>query len=163
LLEDARDLILPELLGEGPDRAVAGDLVVLDALRGGDQGGVADLGVAAGVHRLVALGDQPLHRLARLPLGRHTQDAGPARLMTDRGARVRGARDPAEIGHPTRSYPRTAEEDPWPSSSHRPRSRISGPASPRRSPPASSSSPPRTPPTSAGRSSTRTAARSSTA
>ena len=42
------DFLLAEMLGEGADGAVAGDLVVLDALRGGDQGRVADVGIAAG-------------------------------------------------------------------------------------------------------------------
>ena len=63
-----RGFLVAELLGEGADGAVAGDLVVLDALGCGDQGRVADVRVPARLDRLLALGDQPLHRLAGLAL-----------------------------------------------------------------------------------------------
>src|SRR5207245_2369401 len=47
-------------------RAVAGDLVVLHSLRGGDQGCVAGGTVAGGGDDLFALADQPFHAFAML-------------------------------------------------------------------------------------------------
>src|SRR5205085_2148724 len=58
-----------EFAGERLRRAVGGDLVMLDALRGGDQRGVLRGRVAVGLDDLFALGDQPLHRLADLAGG----------------------------------------------------------------------------------------------
>src|SRR4030095_12804175 len=42
LLEQLRDLGVAEVLGEGPGGAVGGNLVVLDALGGANEGGVND-------------------------------------------------------------------------------------------------------------------------
>src|SRR5215210_124885 len=68
-LQERRMHLLAEHLGVGADRAVAGDLVVLDPLRGGDEAGVDHLGIALHLDHLVAFLDQPLHPLARMPLG----------------------------------------------------------------------------------------------
>src|SRR5579871_503095 len=70
LLQQAGHVLFAQALREGPGTAVAGHLVVLDALGRGDQGGVLDVRVAAGANRLLALADEPLHGLAGLRLRR---------------------------------------------------------------------------------------------
>src|SRR6185369_7521803 len=64
LLHELGDLLMAHLLGEGAHRSVSRHLVVHDALRGGDQSGVADAGVSLGAHDVLHLLDQTLHRVA---------------------------------------------------------------------------------------------------
>src|SRR5207237_6165932 len=55
--------VVAELVSQRAGGAVAGDLVVLDALGGGDQRRVEGVRVALGADDVVALLDQPLHAL----------------------------------------------------------------------------------------------------
>src|SRR5688500_5453103 len=78
----AEDLLVAaaaQQLGVGADGAVAGDLVVLDALGRGDQAGVADVRIGLRVDDLLAFLDQPGHRLA-LVAGRAPAERGVDRL-----------------------------------------------------------------------------------
>src|SRR5918996_5566203 len=65
-LEELFDVLLAQRVGERADRAVRGDLVMLDLLRADDQGGIEDLGGLDLLDHLLGLLDQALHRLAAL-------------------------------------------------------------------------------------------------
>ena len=73
LLQHLGDLFVAELLRKGPDGTIAGNLVVFDALGGGDEGRVLDVGFTVRVDRLIPLGDESLHGLAGFTLGRKPQ------------------------------------------------------------------------------------------
>jgi len=68
-LHQVGDVAQAELLRPGPDAAVAGHLVVLDLLGGGDQAGVEDLGLGLGVDEFLTLLGDALETLAGLLLG----------------------------------------------------------------------------------------------
>jgi hypothetical protein len=74
LLQEVDRVVLAEMLREGARAAIAGDFIVLDALSGGDEGGILDIGIAGRADDLRAFLDQPLHRLARLGLGALAHD-----------------------------------------------------------------------------------------
>jgi hypothetical protein len=69
LLQQLGGVLAAEAKREGAGRAVAGDFVMLDALGGGDQGGVLNGRVARSLDRFLSFGEQALHGLARLGLG----------------------------------------------------------------------------------------------
>src|SRR5206468_4318059 len=64
LLQQVGVLREAERGGEGADGAVAGDLVVLHALRGGDHRGVESIAVLVLLEDLIAFGQQAFHALA---------------------------------------------------------------------------------------------------
>lgn len=66
LLEDFRGAGFSEALGEGAGGAVAGHLIMLDALSGADEARVADRGVAVGIDEFLAFLDEALHGAAGL-------------------------------------------------------------------------------------------------
>src|SRR5947209_17525372 len=69
LVEDARPLLAPELLGEGADGSVSCHLIVFDALARGDDAGVDHGRIIAFADETVAFGDDALHPLASLACG----------------------------------------------------------------------------------------------
>src|SRR5688500_17078942 len=69
LLEQIGGAVVPELLGVCPGHAVAGHLVVLDSLRGGDDAGMEDVGLGVLLEERSALLDQPRHPLALVASG----------------------------------------------------------------------------------------------
>ena len=69
LLEDGGAVAAAELVRPGDQRAVAGDLVVLDSLRGGDQGGVHDLRIVDVAGDLFGFLDDAVDRRAIDGLG----------------------------------------------------------------------------------------------
>ena len=76
------DAVVAAVVRELPCRAVRGDLVVLDAPRGTDEGGVLGDRVATLPHQLLAFGDETLHGLALL--GRHRNAELSERLVDPR-------------------------------------------------------------------------------
>jgi hypothetical protein len=70
LLGQLGDAVLPGPLGQRPNRAVAGDLVVLDPLGVRNERGVDDIGIALAVEDFFAFLDEADGRLAGFPLGR---------------------------------------------------------------------------------------------
>src|SRR5690606_12266375 len=66
LFERLRELLVvlgeAEHFGEGCGGAIAGDLVMLDALRGGDDGRIAYVGLLGFLDDILAFGDQAAHR-----------------------------------------------------------------------------------------------------
>ena len=66
LVEERARPVEPELACERPRRAVGGDLVVLDPLARADQRGIERDRVPVRPGDVVAVGDETLHRLARL-------------------------------------------------------------------------------------------------
>jgi hypothetical protein len=68
-LEDFRLVREAEHVGKGADAAVSGDLVVLDALRRGDDRGVERFTLVVLLEKLVALGEQAFHSLALVAAG----------------------------------------------------------------------------------------------
>ena len=77
LLQDVRLVSIAEGASVGPDAAVAGHLVVLDVLRGGNEAGVEHILVRAFLDEALGLLDQPFHPLALLSL------RGDAELLAD--------------------------------------------------------------------------------
>src|SRR5690606_30839814 len=73
-VEKPRGVIEAELGGPALQRAVAGDLVMLDRLRGGDQAGVEGRRVLELVHDLLAFGDDALDGVAGLAARRLADD-----------------------------------------------------------------------------------------
>src|SRR5512140_3644867 len=69
LLEKVCLLVVAEGARVGTDASVAGHLVVLDVLRGGDQPRVEDVGIGPFLDEALRFLDQPFHPLALLPLG----------------------------------------------------------------------------------------------
>src|SRR4051794_17695727 len=69
LLKELDGAFVPEGLRVAAERAVGGDLVVLDPLRGGDQARVEHLRRGGRRDQLLPLLDEPLHRRALLPAG----------------------------------------------------------------------------------------------
>lgn len=69
MLEELEDVLLLQQLGVGADGAVAGHLVVLDPLGGGDEGRIPHLRLGVLLDRLLALLDQALDGLAGLLVG----------------------------------------------------------------------------------------------
>ena len=64
---------MAELPGEGAGAAVAGNLVVLNTLRGGDQSGIHDLGLGLFTHDFLAFLQQTFHGPAFFALGTDIQ------------------------------------------------------------------------------------------
>src|SRR5690606_26856635 len=61
LAEQVRNLVIAESLGEGMQRAVAGDLVMLDLLRSYDEGAIEHLRILDLFHLLLGFLDQAFH------------------------------------------------------------------------------------------------------
>ncbi len=69
LLQKAGGLLFAEKVGEGAGRPIASDLVVLDALGCGDEGGIANTLIQVFIKELVSLFDQAIHAFAFFTFG----------------------------------------------------------------------------------------------